>query len=86
MGRGPGRATCDHGLRPIPIRRRVDALFSPRWKTARDAMLRVSGLPLDDLLPDYVFVRLADLISLTFCTGWTDEQRFGEWTVRLSDT
>jgi hypothetical protein len=39
---------------------------------------------LDDLLSDYALVRLADLISLTFCTGWTDEQRFGDWRVKLS--
>jgi hypothetical protein len=35
---------------------------------------------------DYAFVRLADLISLTFCAGWTDEQRFADWTVQLSGT
>ena len=31
-------------------------------------------------------MRLADVISLTFCTGWTDEQRFADWTVQLSGT
>jgi hypothetical protein len=50
----------------------------------RDSWLRASGLPIDELVSDYAFVRLADLISLTFCTGWTDEQRFGAWTVQLS--
>ena len=60
--------------------------FFARMETARDAMLDVSRLPLDQLLGDYAFVRLADLISLTFCTGWTDEQRFAEWTVQLSGT
>ena len=25
------------------------------------------------------------MISLTFCNGWTDVQRFDEWSVRLSD-
>ena len=43
-------------------------------------------MPLGNLLADYAFVRLADLISLTFCTGWTDEQRFGDWTVRPHGT
>ncbi len=52
----------------------------------RDSLLRASGLPLDELLADYAFVRLADLISLTFCTGWTDRQRFREWTVTRFDT
>ena len=53
-------------------------------EAARGAMLGASGLPLDDLVADYPFVRLADLISLAFCTGSTDEQRFGDWTVQLS--
>jgi hypothetical protein len=59
--------------------------FFAEMEAARDAMLRKSGLPLDDLLADYVFVRLADLISLTFCTGWTDEQRFADWRVQRFD-
>ena len=46
-------------------------------------MLRASGLPFDELAADYQFVRLADLISLTFCVGWTDPQHFGTWTVEL---
>ena len=48
----------------------------------RDEMLRASGMPIEMLEGDYPFVRLADLISLTFCTGWTDEQRFAQWTVQ----
>ena len=60
--------------------------FFAAMEAARDVMLRASGLPHDDLPADYAFVRLADLISLTFCAGWTDEQRFGDWAVRLSGT
>jgi hypothetical protein len=60
--------------------------FFTEIEAARDAMVRASELSLVDLLPDYAFVRLADLISLTFCTGWTDQQRFGEWTVQRFDT
>lgn len=63
----------------------------PEWEAffhgleaTRDELLRGLGTDLEELLPDYAFVRLADLISLTFCTGWTDEQRFGDWTVQLS--
>jgi len=59
--------------------------FFTEMEGTRDAMLDASGFPLDELLPDYVFVRLADLISLTFCTGWTDQQRFGGWMVQRSD-
>jgi hypothetical protein len=51
----------------------------------RAAMVRASGMPLEDLLTDYAFVRLADLISLTFCAGWTDEHTFGEWRIRLAE-
>jgi hypothetical protein len=60
--------------------------FFAEMEEARDRMLRADGGPRDDLLADYAFVRLADLISLTFCTGWTDEQRFGKWTVQRLDT
>lgn len=60
--------------------------FFAEMEAARDAMLRASGMPHDNLVADYAFVRLADLISLTFCTGWTEEQRFSYWTVQLSGT
>ena len=55
-------------------------------EAARDAMVGRAGMPLGDLIADYAFVRLADLISLTFCTGWTDEQRFSDWTIRPTGT
>jgi hypothetical protein len=60
--------------------------FFARMEATRDAMLRASGIPLGDLAADYAFVRLGDLISLAFCAGWSDEQRFDEWTVQLSGT
>jgi hypothetical protein len=55
--------------------------FFERMTAARDEMVGLSGMPLDMLDADYPFVRLADLISLTFCTGWTDVQRFAQWAV-----
>jgi Protein of unknown function (DUF3891) len=55
-------------------------------ETARAALLRSAGLPLGDLVADYTFVRLADLISLAFCSGSIDEQRFDAFTVRLHGT
>ena len=58
--------------------------FFGELEAARARMLSAAALPLGDLLDDYVFVRLGDLISLTFCTGWTDEQRFGSSTIQLS--
>jgi hypothetical protein len=60
--------------------------FFAEMEAARDTLLRASGMPLEELVPDYAFVRLADLISLAFCADWADEQRFGDWTVRLSGT
>jgi hypothetical protein len=60
--------------------------FFAEMEAARSAMLLASGFTLDDLAADYPFVRLADLISLTFCVGWTDVQRFGTWTIQLSGT
>lgn len=60
--------------------------FFAGMEEARDTWLRVSGRPLDELAADYPFLRLGDLISLAFCTGSTDAQTFGEWTVRLSGT
>lgn len=60
------------------------ASFFTTMEAIRDRLLEDSGLPLDGLLTDYAFVRLGDLISLTFCTGWTDEQHYGRWTVRRS--
>jgi hypothetical protein len=55
--------------------------FFERMTRARDEMVAASGMALETLEADYPLVRLADLISLTFCTGWTDEQRFAQWTV-----
>ena len=58
--------------------------FFSETETARDAMIRASGLSLDQLVADYPFLRLADLISLVFCMASTQEQHFAEWTVQLS--
>ena len=52
--------------------------------TTRAELLRISGMSLADLEADYKYLRLADLISLAYCTGSTDELRFGEWIVKLT--
>jgi hypothetical protein len=62
------------------------APFFAEMTAARDTLLGASGRPLDDLVADYRFVRLADLISLAFCTGRPEELRFDEWTIQLSGT
>jgi hypothetical protein len=60
--------------------------FFAEMEGLRASMLNASGLSLEDLLSDYPFVRLADLISLSFCTGSADELRFDSWRVQLVDT
>jgi Protein of unknown function (DUF3891) len=55
--------------------------FFAELTALRNAMLEVSRGSLVDLASDYPFVRLGDLISLVFCAGWTEPQRFGEWVV-----
>jgi hypothetical protein len=60
--------------------------FFAEMESLRDAMVASRGLPERDLLDDYPFVRLGDLISLAFCTGWSEPQRFEGWTVhRVGD-
>lgn len=56
--------------------------FFARMEAARGTMVAESAMTLDDLEVDYPFVRLGDLISLTFCTGWTEAQRFDDWAVQ----
>jgi hypothetical protein len=63
--------------------------FFERMERMRNAMLDArpvlsEGLSIDDLAADYRFLGLGDLISLTFCNGWTDVQRFDIWSVHLS--
>jgi hypothetical protein len=57
--------------------------FFDAMAAARDERLRALGLPLDELLADYPFLRLGDLISLAFCNREREPLRHGEWTVRL---
>jgi hypothetical protein len=43
--------------------------------SARDRhLVAAGGVTLADLLRDYLFLRIGDLLSLTFCNGWTDVQ------------
>ena len=68
-------------------RYRGDPAWTPffvEMETMRREMVETSGLLLPELLADYWFLGLGDLISLTFCNGWTDVQQFDPWSVRLS--
>ena len=60
------------------------AAFFAGMHTSRFEMLQASGTTMEELVDDYAFLRLGDLISLAFCTGSTAPQLFREWTVRLS--
>ena len=58
--------------------------FFSEMEATRDAILRASKMSIADLIADYPFLRLGDLISLAFCTGATEEYRLGEWTIQLT--
>ena len=58
--------------------------FFVEMETMRREMVQASELTLPELLDDYWFLGLGDLISLTFCNGWTDVQEFDPWSVRLT--
>jgi len=60
--------------------------FFAEMAAARDERLRGLGASLDELLADYTFVRLGDLISLAFCDLATETLRHDKWTVRLTDS
>ena len=59
--------------------------FFADMEALRDNRLARTTLQLDDLVADYAFVRLGDLISLTFCAGWTTPQHYAEWTVHRDE-
>jgi hypothetical protein len=60
------------------------AAFFAAMEQLRDSMLREDGGRMEDLQADYAFVRLGDLISLCFCTGWPEEQQYDRWRVARS--
>jgi hypothetical protein len=58
--------------------------FFVEMERLRREMVQTSEFALPELLADYWFLGLGDLISLTFCNGWTDVQVFDPWSVRLT--
>jgi hypothetical protein len=62
------------------------ATFFADMERLRDRMVGNSGGSPGDLAADYVFVRLGDLLSLAFCTGWSETLRMGGWSVACSGT
>jgi hypothetical protein len=56
--------------------------FFAEMERIRDAQLRrAAPLTLADLARDYFFVRMGDLLSLTFCCGWLEDRRHGEYDI-----
>jgi hypothetical protein len=95
--RGVDRLTADPWTAAL-VAQHADTIYDryhsdPDWSAffadirhRRDALVGETGLTLAELVDDYAFVRLGDLISLAFCTGWPDEHRFDNVTVRLAGT
>jgi len=46
-----------------------------------EQLRRAAPLTLDDLLADYFFVRMGDLVSLCFANNWTGPRREGEYAI-----
>lgn len=61
--------------------------FFAEMEAQRDRFLALAGTSSEELRHDYAFVRVGDLLSLTFCSGWTDAKtgEFG-YTARLEGT
>ena len=94
--RGVGRLTYDpfaaalvaHHAVTVYDRFRNDAewlSFFPMMERLRDEQRAQTDATHHELLAAYRFVRLGDLMSLTFCTGWRDVQSYQPWTVHLQD-
>jgi hypothetical protein len=58
--------------------------FFAGMEAARDRMVQASGFSYDELVSDYEFLRLADLISLVFCMAAPEAQHFGQWSVEFT--
>jgi hypothetical protein len=48
--------------------------FASMESTRNRHLLEAGRITLDDLLRDYLFLRVGDMLSLTFCNGWTQVQ------------
>jgi hypothetical protein len=60
------------------------APFFERVEAMRNrALAQAAPWSLADLRHDYFFVRMGDLVSLTFCNGWHDAQRLDDYELRL---
>jgi hypothetical protein len=77
---------AQHALE-IYARYRAEPAWEPffaEMEAARNRHLHRASVGIEDLRRDYLFVRAGDLISLTFCNGWHDQQIIDDrYAVRL---
>ena len=59
--------------------------FFARMEAMRDGLVERSGPSGPDLLADYTFLRIGDLISLIFCNRWTDPPPYQGFTFGFAD-
>jgi hypothetical protein len=60
--------------------------FFVQIETLRAEQLRrAAPLTLDDLVTDYFFVGMGDLVSLCFANNWLEPQREGDYSIRVED-
>lgn len=67
---------AQHGLH-IYRRHRHDAPWASFFAEVtglRDEYARHASISVEELLREYFFLRIGDLVSLTFCNGWTNRQ------------
>jgi hypothetical protein len=58
--------------------------FFVEMEQIRDRFAASVDLDFDALTRAYFFVRVADLMSLMFCTGWTEPQELDDHVIRLA--
>lgn len=57
--------------------------FFTEMEALREQYVDAAGLTLEELQREYLFVRVADLMSLVFCNVWTDVQKMGHYEIRM---
>ncbi|HSL22740.1 MAG TPA: DUF3891 family protein [Vicinamibacterales bacterium] len=63
-----------------------DAFFAELESTRDGHLRRAIGRTLHDLVTDYFFVRMGDLLSLTFCNGWQEAPEQQDYAIRLEES
>ena len=78
---------AEHAIN-IYSRYRDDAAWTSFFSQMTELRARFAGVAdvsLEEIAEDYFFLRAADLLSLTFCNGWTDVQHIRKYAFMLDD-